>query len=150
MICWNQIEETLYPNMWVCEQFCCKILVQNGGYSLFQAWSLTLQSNTPFQHEHWPFLPDLHQKMWFKEFLLHIDQALIGSPKTGHVGVFKLRFATERLTNTPTPLHGDLPWLVEYPFNIHIKILLMMTQINEFFVILQHSHQRNRRPYPQS
>ena len=87
--------------------------------------------------------------MCFKEFLLHIDQALIGSPKTGHVGVFKLRFATERLTNTPTPLHGDLPWLVEYPRNIHIKILLMMTQINEFFVILQHSHQRNRRPYPQ-
>ena len=29
--------KTLYPHMWVCKQFCCKILVQNGGYSLFQA-----------------------------------------------------------------------------------------------------------------
>ena len=52
MICQNQIEETLYPHLRVCEQFCCKILVQNGGYSLFQAQSFTLQSNPPGQHEH--------------------------------------------------------------------------------------------------
>ena len=40
VICRNQIEKTLYPHLWVCEQFCCKILVQNGDYSLFQAkWS---------------------------------------------------------------------------------------------------------------
>ena len=88
MICWNQIEESLYPHLWVCEQFYCKILVQNGGYSLFQALSLTLQNDPPGQHKHWPFLPELDQKMWWKEFLLHIDQALIGSSKFGHVGVF--------------------------------------------------------------
>ena len=87
MICWNQIEETLYPHLWVCKQFCCKILVQNSGYSLFQTWSLTLQSNPPGLHKHWSFFPDLHRKMW-KEFLLHIDQAFIGSSKFGHVRVF--------------------------------------------------------------
>ena len=52
MICRNQIEETCYPHLCVCEQFCFKILVQNGGYSLFQAWSLTLQSDPPGQHGH--------------------------------------------------------------------------------------------------
>ena len=88
MICRNQIEETIYPHLWVCEQFCCKILVQNGGYSLFQARSLTLQSNPPGLHKHWSFSPDLHRKMWWKEFLLHIDQAFIGSSKFGHVRVF--------------------------------------------------------------
>ena len=88
MICRNQIEETLYPHLWVCKQFCCKILVQNGGYSLFRARSLTLQSDLPGQHEHWPFLPELHRKMGWKEFLLHIDQALIASSKSGYVGVF--------------------------------------------------------------
>ena len=35
IICWNQIEEILYSHFWVCEQFCCKILVPNGGLSLF-------------------------------------------------------------------------------------------------------------------
>ena len=39
-------------------------------------------------HKHLQFLPDLHHKMWWKEFLFHIDQALIGSSKFGHVGVF--------------------------------------------------------------
>ena len=86
MICRNQIEETLYPHLWVCEQCCCKILIQNGGYTL--ARSLTLQSDPPDQHEHWQFLLDLHQKMWWKESVLHIDQALIGSSKSGHVRVF--------------------------------------------------------------
>ena len=52
----------LYPHLWVCEQFCCKVLVQNGGYSLFCAWSLTLQINPPDQNEHWPFFPDLAEK----------------------------------------------------------------------------------------
>ena len=75
MICWNEIEETLYPHLWICEQFC-----------LFQVQSLTLQIDPPGQHKHWPFLPDLHRKMWWKEFLLHKDQALIGSSKFGHVG----------------------------------------------------------------
>ena len=27
MVCWNQIEETLYHHLCVCEQFCCKMLV---------------------------------------------------------------------------------------------------------------------------
>ena len=50
--------------------------------------SLTLQSDPPSQYKHSPFLPDLHQKMWWKEFLLHIDPTLIGSSKFGHVRVF--------------------------------------------------------------
>ena len=76
-----------------------------------QTRSLTLQSDPPGQHEHWPFLPDLHQKIWWKEFFLHIDQALIGRSKSGHVGVF-VNYVSQRLTNPPTPSHGDSPWLV--------------------------------------
>ena len=64
-----------YPHLWVCEQFCCEILVQNGSYSFFQAQYLILQSDPP-----------------------------------------------------------------EYPFSIHIEILLKMTQINNVFAILQHSN----------
>ena len=86
MICQNQVEETLHPHLWVCEQFCCKILVQNCSYSLFQA--LTFESDPPDQNKHWRFVPDLHRKMRWKEFPLHIDQALIGGSKFGHVGVF--------------------------------------------------------------
>ena len=63
MVCRNQIEENLYPHLWVCEQFCCKILVQNDGYSLFQARSVTSQNDPPCQHKHWSLLLDLHRKM---------------------------------------------------------------------------------------
>ena len=65
-------------------------LVQNGAYSLFQARSLqtTVQSDLPGQQKHWTFLPDLHRNMWWKEFLLHIDQSLICSSNFGHAGVF--------------------------------------------------------------
>ena len=94
MVCRNQFEETLYPHLWVCEQLCCKTLVQNGGYSLFQTRSLILQSDPPGQHEHKPFLSHLHQKMWWKELLLHMDQELIGSLKFGHIGVF-VNFASQ-------------------------------------------------------
>ena len=51
------------------------------------------------QHERYPFLPGLHQKMWWKEFLLHIDQTLTVSSK-----------------------FGDLSWLVAK--NIHSASIL--------------------------
>ena len=53
----------------------------------YPRYSLWL-SNPPDQHEYWPFLPGLYQKMWCEEFLLYIDQALIGSSRFGHVWVF--------------------------------------------------------------
>ena len=152
LICRNQIEETLYPHLWVCEQFNCKILVQNGGYSLFQTQSLTLHRDAPGQHKHWSFFPDLQRKMWWKEFLLHIDQVLTGSSKTVHVGVFVIYVLQHNIYQIPQ--HHDLPWWLamtsckEYPFSIHIQIFQMMTQICNSY-ILQHSSQRNRRSYPQ-
>ena len=42
MSCWNQIEETLYLHLWLCEQICCKILVQNSDYSFCSRHGLWL------------------------------------------------------------------------------------------------------------
>ena len=133
------------------EQFCCNIWVENGGYCLFQARSLTLQSDPPGQHEHWPFLPDLHRKMWWKEFLSHIDQALIGSSKFGHVGVFVTTFRNITFNKSP----NTTTWWIamtsckEYPFSIHIEILLMtQTNICDSYII-HRSRERYRTSYPQ-
>ena len=102
-------------------QFCCKILEQNGGYSLFRhgLWlcKAILQASMNIDH----FFLTYTKKIWWKEFFLHINQALIGRSKFGHVGVF-VNCVSQRLTNLPTPSHGDLPWLVAK--NIHSASIL--------------------------
>ena len=54
--------------------------------------------------DHWPFLPDSHWKMWWKEFLLQINQALIGSWKFGHVGVF-VNYILQTFNRSPDTSH---------------------------------------------
>ena len=91
-------------------------------------------------HKHLQFLPDLHHKMWWKEYLFHIDQALIGSSKFGHVGVFVHYVHNINITFNKSP--NTIAWWLamssckEYPFSIDIEILLMMTQINKVFATL--------------
>ena len=112
----------LYPHLWVCEQFCCKILVENGGYSLMQAvfdfakqssrsaWTLTISSwLTPKNVMEGISLTHRSSIDW---------QLKIWSCR----GLCKLHFATYCLMNPPTPSHGDLPWLVAK--NIHSLFIL--------------------------
>ena len=75
--------------------------------------------------------PDLHWKMLWKEFLLHIDQVLIGSSKFGQVGCFTYPYFMfcnvmfSKFTNT-IAWWLDTTSCKEYPFSIHIEILMMM------------------------
>ena len=71
----------------------------------------------PCQHKHWPFLPELDRKMWRMEFLLHIDQALIGSSKFGHVGVFVIYFLqVSNVTNGNFGFHLA-QWISNFQWN---------------------------------
>ena len=64
-----------------------------------------------------------------------VDTADIQKTLFGQVKVCKLRFATQRLTNQSpnTIAWSAMTSCKEYPFSIHIEILLMMTQINKVF-----------------
>ena len=83
--------------------------------------------------------PDLHWKMLWKEFLLHIDQVLIGSSKFGQVGCFTYPYFMfcnvmfSKFTNT-IAWWLDTTSCKEYPFSIHIEILMMMMMMAQIKV----------------
>ena len=96
MICGNQIEETIvickFVNNFVTRYWYKMVATPCPRHRLWVCKAI-------LQHERYPFLPGLHQKMWWKEFLLHIDQTLTVSSK-----------------------FGDLSWLVAK--NIHSASIL--------------------------